>query len=73
LWQIPDSLKERTLTARELVSILKDDGWYQERQRGSHAIFRHGTKLGIVIVPIHSGDIPKGTLNDILKKAGLKQ
>jgi len=27
---------------------------------------------GIVVVPRHAGDIKKGTLNNILKQAGLK-
>lgn len=30
------------------------------------------TKVGKVTVPNHSGDIPKGTANSILKQAGLK-
>lgn len=61
------------MTASEVVSRLKSDGWQLDRQRGSHAIYRHDMKPGIVVVPMHSGDIPKGTLNDILKKAGLKK
>lgn len=61
------------MTANEVVSKLKLDGWQLDRQRGSHAVYRHLTKPGIVVVPMHSGDIPKGTLNDILKKARLKK
>lgn len=41
------------------------------RQSGSHAVFRKpGFKL--IVVPIHSRDVPTGTLNSILKDAGLK-
>ncbi|WP_333646039.1 type II toxin-antitoxin system HicA family toxin [Lacrimispora sp.] len=34
--------------------------------------FKHPTKPGKVTVPMHSGDLPRGTLNSILKQAGLK-
>ena len=41
---------------------------------GSHRQYRHKDKPGTVTVAGHSnGDLPKGTLNAILKQAGLKQ
>jgi predicted RNA binding protein YcfA (HicA-like mRNA interferase family) len=56
-----------------LLGLLEKDGWYEVRQKGSHRIFKHPVKNGIVVVPIHSKkDVPKGTLNAILKQAGLK-
>ena len=43
------------------------------RQKGSHKIFRHPVKRGIVIVAGKPGkDVPRGTLNAILKQAGLR-
>jgi predicted RNA binding protein YcfA (HicA-like mRNA interferase family) len=60
------------MTARELIRALKQDGWYEKDQKGSHLQLVHSKKKGKVTVPIHSGDIPKGTLNSILKQAGLK-
>ena len=56
---------------RELIKILEKEGFVFVRQSGSHAIFRK-TGNKIIIVPIHSKDIPSGTLNSILKDAGLK-
>jgi predicted RNA binding protein YcfA (HicA-like mRNA interferase family) len=42
-------------------------------QKGSHREFRHPTKNGTVTVAGKpSVDIPPGTLNSILKQAGLK-
>jgi len=42
------------------------------RQTGSHAVYKkQGMK--IIIVPIHNKDIPIGTLQAILKDAGLKK
>jgi predicted RNA binding protein YcfA (HicA-like mRNA interferase family) len=61
------------MKARELIKKLSQDGWQQIRQKGSHRIFQHPTKPGLVVVPDHAGiDLKSGTLNDILKKAGLK-
>jgi len=51
----------------------EDDGWYLARTRGSHRQFKHPTKLGTVTVSgKRSVDMPRGTLNSILKQAGLK-
>ncbi len=53
--------------------LLEENGWRKDRQRGSHAVFKHAERFGRIIVPMHNGDLPKGTLNDILKKAGVKR
>lgn len=56
---------------KELIKLLEKEGFIFVRQSGSHAIFgKSGFKL--IVVPIHSRDVPIGTLNSILKDAGLK-
>lgn len=60
------------MTAKEIIKQLKADGWIEYDTRGSHIQFKHPVKPGKVTIPSHSGDIPKGTLNNILKQAGLK-
>lgn len=60
------------MKVKELVRILKDDGWQKKEQRGSHLQLIHPVKKGKVTIPVHGGDVPKGTLNAILKQAGLK-
>ena len=60
------------MTVREIEKILIQDGWSQVVQHGSHMQFEHKLKSGKVTVPNHNGDIAKGTLNNILKQAGLK-
>jgi predicted RNA binding protein YcfA (HicA-like mRNA interferase family) len=60
------------MTARNLLKVLKQNGWIKKSQSGSHLQLIHPVKKGKVTVPIHSGDIPRGTLNSILKQAGLK-
>jgi predicted RNA binding protein YcfA (HicA-like mRNA interferase family) len=61
------------MKVRELIRLLKSDGWRQVRMRGSHRQFQHLTKRGTVTVSGHLGeDIPPGTLASVLKQAGLK-
>lgn len=60
------------MTFKEIEKIIKSDGWIYEYTRGSHFYYRHPVKIGKVTLPNHKGDIPKGTLNSILKQAGLK-
>ncbi len=61
------------LKVRELIRMFEDDGGEHARTRGSHRQFRHESKPGTVTV---AGalrlDVPPGTLNAILKQAGLK-
>ena len=57
----------------ELIKMLAKDDWFKTRQNGSHAIYKHNYKKGFLIVPVHPGkEIAKGTLESILKKAGLR-
>jgi len=59
---------------RDVVRMLEDDGWFVVRQRGSHRQFKHASKPGLVTVPGKPGDdLAPGTLNSVLKQAGLKQ
>lgn len=61
------------VTVRHLVRQLEEDGWVEVRQRGSHRQFRHPTKPGTVTISgKSSADVPPGTLNSVLKQAGLK-
>ena len=60
------------MTVKEVQRILSKDGWFVLKQKGSHQQWAHPAKKGKVTLPIHKGDIPKGTLNSIFKQAGLK-
>jgi len=58
----------------ELIRLLEDDGWRLARTRSSHRQYKHASKTGTVTVAGKpSLDIPPGTLNAILKQAGLKK
>jgi predicted RNA binding protein YcfA (HicA-like mRNA interferase family) len=57
----------------EVLTMLEKDGWTLVRTRGSHRHFRHTSKAGTVTVAGKpSLDLAPGTLNSILKQAGLK-
>jgi predicted RNA binding protein YcfA (HicA-like mRNA interferase family) len=56
----------------ELLRRLREDGWFLVATRGSHRQYKHPTKPGRVTVPGRpSDDLAPGTLNSILKQAGL--
>jgi len=58
---------------RDVIRMLEDDGWSLVRQRGSHRQYKHASKAGLVTVAGKpADDVAPGTLNSILKQAGLK-
>ena len=62
-----------SMKVRDVIKLIKNDGWYLARTRGSHRQFKHPEKAGLVTVPGKPGDdLAPGTLNSILKQAGLK-
>jgi predicted RNA binding protein YcfA (HicA-like mRNA interferase family) len=59
---------------KDLITLLEADGWRQVRQKGSHRQFHHPAKPGTVTVAGKPNvDVPPGTLNSVLKQAGLKK
>ena len=61
------------MKVREIIRLLESDGWQQARIRGGHRQFKHPTKPGTVTVSGKLGlEMPRGTLNSVLKQAGLK-
>jgi predicted RNA binding protein YcfA (HicA-like mRNA interferase family) len=61
------------MKVREVVKILLKQGWIEMRSKGSHRHFKHPERPFVITVPGNDGrELAPGTLNDILKKAGLK-
>jgi predicted RNA binding protein YcfA (HicA-like mRNA interferase family) len=59
---------------REIIKLLKADGWYLVATKGSHQQYRHPTKAGRVTIAGHPGDdLSEVTLNSILKQSQLKK
>lgn len=62
------------VTVRDILKRLEADGWRLVQTRGSHRQFKHPTKPGRVTVAGHPrDDLAPGTLNSILKQAGLRR
>jgi predicted RNA binding protein YcfA (HicA-like mRNA interferase family) len=58
----------------ELLRLLHTDGWFLAAISASHRQFKHLAKPGRVTVPGQpSDDLAPGTLNSILKQAGLRR
>ena len=60
------------MTAKQVIKILKKNGWKLDRIRGSHHVF---TKAGVqrpVVVPVHKNTDLGKFADDILKESGIK-
>jgi predicted RNA binding protein YcfA (HicA-like mRNA interferase family) len=72
--QIITSLSGAVMKVREAIGMIEEDGWFLVATRGSHRQFIHPSKLGrVTIAGKPSDDLAPGTLNSILKQAGLKE
>lgn len=55
---------------KDLLKLLKQNGWEVKRIQGSHHILQKDGKTEVI--PLHGKDVPTGLLNTILKRTGLK-
>ena len=61
------------MTAKELKRLMAANGWIFTEGR-NHQMATHPGRPGIKVpIPRHAKDMPKGTLDEILKTTGLKQ
>jgi len=61
------------MKVREVIKMIEQDGWFMVRRKGSHRQFKHNYKSSLVTIAGHLNDeLARGTLNSILKQAGLK-
>jgi predicted RNA binding protein YcfA (HicA-like mRNA interferase family) len=70
----PSGQRLPSVAAAQLVRALKRAGWYEPSQSGgSHLRLRHAEHPADLQVPMHRGDVPRGTLLAIIRQAGLTQ
>lgn len=60
------------MTPKQMVKLLKKNGFEIVSQNGSHIKMRHNATGRQTEVPMHGKDLKKGLENAILKQAGLK-
>jgi predicted RNA binding protein YcfA (HicA-like mRNA interferase family) len=63
----------RSLTAKQIIRILRDNDFVLSRQRGSHMIWHNPDTGTTVPVPLHAGTKPihQGTFLAIIKQSKL--
>lgn len=60
-----------TVKVKEFIKVIEKLGFYFDRQKGSHAIYKNSDGCRVVI-PIHSGkDIKQGTLMGMIQDIGI--
>jgi predicted RNA binding protein YcfA (HicA-like mRNA interferase family) len=62
------------MKVRDVLRLLRQDGWVNVGSRGSHLQLKHPNKPGRVTVAGHpNDDLAPGTLKSILVQAGLRE
>ena len=67
------SAKLPAVKPKDLIRVLEKKGWHLDRVRGSHHIMVHRGLKKAVPVPMHNRDLKTGTLNGILRIAGISR
>ena len=61
-----------SINSKRLLQFLKKNNFYIHHQVGSHIVLKHKTDYNKrVTLPMHNKDLKPGTLNSILKQAGV--
>ncbi len=63
-----------SITSKKLLKFLQKRGFFISRKSGSHMILHlESDKTKYVTLPIHNKDLKPGTLNSVLKQAGISK
>lgn len=60
------------MSSREIIKIIKQDGWFEVSCRGSHHMFKYPTKKGRVTVTHPKKDLPLKTIKSIFLQAQIE-
>jgi len=61
------------LTPRKIIQLLNKKGFVLTRTKGSHHIYWNPQLHRQVTLPVHTKELPQGTLLEILKQAGISR
>lgn len=62
-----------TKKVREVIDLLEANGWHYIRTKGDHHRFvKPGARRPIIVAGKRNQDLAEGTLQSILREAGLK-
>ena len=62
-----------SLTSQKVIKMLERKGFVLDRSKGSHRVYYNSENKKRVTIPYHKKDLPKGTLMEILKQAGISK
>lgn len=58
---------------KEIIELLEADGWrYLSTKGDHHKFYEEGARRPIIVAGKRNDDLAEGTLNSILREAGLK-
>ncbi|MFP6871121.1 MAG: type II toxin-antitoxin system HicA family toxin [Nitrospinota bacterium] len=60
------------MNSRDVIRALRDAGWREVAQKGSHVQFKPSERSGRITVPHPRRDIPIGTLRSIERQCGIR-
>jgi predicted RNA binding protein YcfA (HicA-like mRNA interferase family) len=67
-----DVEREGSVRSREVLKLLREEGWVELRQSGSDVQLEHPGRKGLTTVPHPKADLPLGTLKSIERQSGVK-
>ncbi|MBF0307369.1 MAG: type II toxin-antitoxin system HicA family toxin [Alphaproteobacteria bacterium] len=53
------------MKSADVIRLLEADGWTLDRVRGSHHVFKHPAKPGVVVAPHPTKDLGTGLMKAI--------
>lgn len=59
------------MTSAELIREMQRAGWRPDRVNGSHHIYKHPSRLGIVVVPNLNKNLGLGLVKAVRRQAGI--
>ena len=59
------------MTSADLIRQMERAGWELDRVKGSHHIYKHPTRTGIVVVPHPKKGLGHGLVKAIRRQAGI--
>ena len=61
------------MTSADLIREMQRAGWQLDRVNGSHHIYKHPLRRGIVVVPHPKKDLGLGLVRAIRRQAGIER
>lgn len=62
----------KSYSSREVIKMLKADGWFEVNVEGNHHQYKHPAKKGRTTVKYPDKDIPLKTLDSIERRSVLR-